>query len=255
MKIHSTLIAIAVLSLVPCAHPEQAQGKNREDVALLMEGLAAPELRDRVKAREALTKWAEKHPEQAKKLLLRNFLHSDEPEIRENCLLLLKPIAARDFGNFGEGYMGISMGNETMLQLPDGNEPCHGLIINTVTNGAPAEKAGLRAGDIIVSINDVTWKNPQTILDLRHGIQAKIRAVGAGKVAQIGIMRKKELLQIPVTLSRRPANLDQMPTRFLPNGGFRIDEEELARIVEEDKNSNAFFTEWLQFQLPEASAK
>ena len=249
------LVAIVIWLPLPLLYAEQAAEKLKEDLPSKLNGLTAPELKERVKARESLAKWAENHPEKAKELFLHHLRHSEDPEIRENCLVLLKQIATIDYGSFGEGYMGISMGNETMVQLPNSEEPLYGLSINSVTKGAPAEKAGLKPGDIIIAVNGHEWQKTQAILDSRNGIQAKIRAVGAGKVAQMSIWRQKQLLQIPVKLTRRPSNLDQVPTRFLPNGGLRIDEDDLARLVEEDKKSNAFFTEWLQLHLPEPDTK
>jgi len=203
----------------------------------------------RLAAHAALTNWAAKEHDAAKALFLDLMRTSQEPEIRERCLQLLRPIAAREYGNFGDGYMGISMGEEVPVPLPGQDKPCFGLMITAVTGDSPAAKAELKEGDVIVSINNHRWQQPQAVIDLDHGLSAKIRAAGAGSKPRFGIWRKKELIEVEVHLSRRPSNLEQLPMQILPNGGIRMDEKELKQLVEDEKNSNAFFTEWLDRQL------
>lgn len=217
--------------------------------------LLEPDRTARLEACNYLATWAEQQPDQAKARFLELMRKSEEPEIRERCLQFLKPIAAREFGNFGEGYMGISMGDVTMVQIPGEAQARCGLVINSISKDSPAEKAMLQPGDVIVSINQHRWQEGGTIIDQQQGLSAKIRAVGAGKTAKLGIWRKKELLQIEVLLTRRPSGIDQMEMQLMPNGGIRINEEELKRAVELEKNSNAYFSEWLQKQLKAEPAK
>ncbi len=202
-----------------------------------------------------LQEWVEKEPAAAKKILLMQLAQSTEPEIRERCLQLLKPIAVREFGNFGEGYMGISMGEATPTQVPGEAEPRCGLVISSITKDSPAQKAALQQGDVIIGLNQHQWKDPQSILDQRSGLSAKIRAVGAGKQAKVEVWRKEQLIQVEVLLTRRPGNIDQMEMQLMPNGAIRINEEELKKLVELEKNSDVYFKEWLTRQLAQEGAK
>ena len=203
----------------------------------------------RLQAVNFLTSWAKKDPVEAKKLFLELLLDSKEPEVRERSLQLLKPLAAQEFGSFGEGYLGVSMGMETLVNLPDEEKPCYGLTISAVTKESPAEKAGVIANDVLIAVGNMRWHDVQKIMDDKVGLSASIRAVGAGKATRIGVWRNNGLLWLDANLTRRPGNIEQMQFQLAPNGAFRIDEEELNKMVEEEKNSAAYFAEWLERQL------
>lgn len=231
----------------PDFSPASVQAKTQQ--------LQAAERAQRLEAVEFLTAWAEKDPDQAKKLFIGLLRDSKEPELRERSLQLLKSIAAREFGNFGEGYLGITMGVEVLVKIPDEEKPCFGLPITAVTGGSPAEKAALQVGDVIVAVGKTRWHQPQTLTDEKIGLSAIIRATGAGKTERFGIWRNNALVWVEVTLTRRPNNLELMQLQFAPNGGFKIDEAELKRMVEEEKNSDAYFEEWLQRAIQPATDK
>jgi len=203
----------------------------------------------RLQAVDFLTSWAKKEPVEAKKLFLELLRDSNEPEVRERSLQLLKPLAAQEFGSFGEGYLGVSMGMQTLVKLPDEEKPCYGLTISAVTKESPAEKAGVLANDVLIAVGKMRWHDPLKIMDDKAGLSAAVRAVGAGKPTRIGVWRNNGLLWLDASLTRRPGNIEQMQFQLAPNGAFRIDEEELNKMVEEEKNSAAYFAEWLERQL------
>jgi PDZ domain len=215
-----------------------------------VEKLNATDHAERVKAGKFLSTWSEKEPELAKKMFLSLWRESQEPEIRERSLQLLKPIAAREFGNFGEGFLGITMGVEILVKLPNNEKPCYGLQVSAVTKDSPAEKANIQPGDVIVRLNDHTWPETGQIIHETMGLSAKIRSISAGSTAKFGIWRSnKELLNIEAKLTRRPGNLENIPMQFMPNGGFKVDELELQKLAEEEKNSSAYFKEWLEREV------
>ena len=212
--------------------------------------LRATELADRKKACESLAEWAAKEPEQAKKQFLALLRESKDPEIRERSLQLLKPIAALEFGRFGEGYLGITMGNEVLVKLPNEDKPCYGLMVSVVTKGSPAEKAKIQVGDMIVAANGQKWWESQKIIDEKIGLSATIRVAGAGNRARFLIWRENNLYEHDAILTRRPGNLELIQLQLMANGGVKIDEAELQKMVEEEKNSGAYFAEWLNRQFP-----
>ena len=63
----------------------------------------------------------------------------------------------------------------------------------SVLSGSPADRAGLRYGDIIISVNGIE-------IDLDHPLPAAIGALSAGDTAELGVIRGDELLRIPVQL-------------------------------------------------------
>lgn len=225
------------------------------DAQQRLEMLASPQSEQRKKAREELSAWAEKDPDQSKQLFLQWMRESKEPEVRERCLQLLKPIAALEYGRFGEGFMGISMGPAVMVQLPGDEKACYGLLISNVSKGSPAEKAALVPGDVIVSIHGFQWRDSETIQDIDRGLSAKIRAVGAGNMAKLGVWRKGKLETIEVLLTRRPSGIEQLPMQLLANGGVKVDDKELQKMGDEEKNSSEYFAEWLDRQLQAQPAK
>ncbi len=107
-------------------------------------------------------------------------------------------------GQVSRGYIGVSIGDLTpalarQFKAPD----VSGALINEVEPGTPAEKAGLKAGDVIRTINGqkvdsasrlrsiVAGTNPQTEIDL-------------------GILRDGQSMTIKLELGQQPANMAQL---------------------------------------------
>jgi S1-C subfamily serine protease len=66
-----------------------------------------------------------------------------------------------------------------------------------VVAGSPAEKAGLRAGDIITSLNGTT-------LDATHTLDLMLGQMTPGQTATFGVLRDGQNLTLTVTLGTRP---------------------------------------------------
>lgn len=88
-----------------------------------------------------------------------------------------------EFGEVKRGMLGVQ-GGEVTSELAEalGYDATHGAFVSQVVPDSAADKAGLQAGDIIVSINQ---KDIATFGELR----AKIATLGAGKKVEIGIIR------------------------------------------------------------------
>ena len=80
------------------------------------------------------------------------------------------------------------------------------LVTNTggtqpaVTPGSPGEKAGIKAGDVIESINGIT-------IDQEHPLDALLVQFAPGDVVHLAVLRDGKIQTIDVTLGTRPANL------------------------------------------------
>jgi S1-C subfamily serine protease len=68
-----------------------------------------------------------------------------------------------------------------------------GVLVRSVSKGSPAEKAGLKAGDVILRVNDKTVEGPSDVA-------AIIRERGERKTVNLIVMRDKRELPITVTL-------------------------------------------------------
>lgn len=99
-----------------------------------------------------------------------------------------------EYGEVKRGVLGVQ-GGELTAELADafGYDTNHGAFINQVMPDSAAEQAGLKAGDIIVSVNG---KQIRTFGELR----AKIATLGAGKKVTLGIIRDGKANSVTVTL-------------------------------------------------------
>jgi serine protease Do len=79
---------------------------------------------------------------------------------------------------------------------PDGE----GILVREVNAGSAAEKAGVKAGDVITSLNG------ERIHDVAE-LRSKLAAAGEGKTAKLGVLRNKSSLaldvEIPAVKSKR----------------------------------------------------
>ncbi|CZF78334.1 MULTISPECIES: Do family serine endopeptidase [Grimontia] len=88
-----------------------------------------------------------------------------------------------EFGEVKRGVLGVQ-GGELTSELAEafGYETNHGAFVSQIVPDSAAEKAGIEAGDIIVSVNG---KEIRSFGELR----AKIATLGAGKDVELGIIR------------------------------------------------------------------
>jgi serine protease Do len=91
-------------------------------------------------------------------------------------------IDAEDIG----GQLGSFFG------APDGE----GILVRNVNSGSPAERAGLRAGDVITSFNG---ERVRSLGDLRQ----KLSSQNEAKTAKIGVLRNKSEISLTVELPER----------------------------------------------------
>jgi len=72
-----------------------------------------------------------------------------------------------------------------------------GVIINGVLSGGPADKAGVKPGDVLVAIDGKPVVDPQSVLNLVTGI-------APGSPARMKIKRKGQDVDLDVSVGRRP---------------------------------------------------
>ncbi len=104
-----------------------------------------------------------------------------------------------DRGKVVRGYLGVmiqDLGPRAVksLGLPDSR----GALVTLVEEGKPADEAGIRIGDVIVSVNGKAVAN---VNELRNAV-AGIRP---GKIVEVGIYRDGEKMTVELTLIARPA--------------------------------------------------
>jgi Do/DeqQ family serine protease len=128
-------------------------------------------------------------------------------------------------GNVSRGYIGVTIQPVTEeLAQSFGLKQAKGALVNSVIKGGPADKAGIRQGDVITGVNGNEVKDPSHL-------QRMVAEAGVGKVARISIFRDGKPLELSMTL----ANADSAPKRQSEQRGDLQQEGEadlLGLIVE-----------------------
>jgi len=108
--------------------------------------------------------------------------------------------------DFGEGMGTVTAGHPRLgidaediggqlgsfFGAPDGE----GILVRSVNSGSPAEKAGMKAGDVITSFNG---ERVRSLGDLRQ----KLAAQNDAKTAKIGVLRNRSEVTLSVELPER----------------------------------------------------
>jgi S1-C subfamily serine protease len=72
-----------------------------------------------------------------------------------------------------------------------------GAIIAGVLRGGPADRAGVKPGDVLTAINGAPVSDPQVMLHL-------VAALQPGSSARMQLRRQAQALEVEVTVGRRP---------------------------------------------------
>ncbi len=98
-------------------------------------------------------------------------------------------------GNVSRGYLGVTIQPVTEeLAKSFGLKQAKGALVNDVIKGGPADRAGVRQGDIITALNGREVKDPSHL-------QRQVAEAGVGKVAKISIFRDGKALELSITLA------------------------------------------------------
>lgn len=96
---------------------------------------------------------------------------------------------------FGITYQTINWQNAAQANLPVDN----GIYVTQVSAGGPAEKAGIQAGDIIVSIDGVK-------IDAQNAFSEVLFMHKPGDTIKVELLRDNKSVTVSLTLVERPAN-------------------------------------------------
>jgi len=101
-------------------------------------------------------------------------------------------------GKVVRGYMGALLQSVTPdLQAKFDLKNPHGAVVTEVKSGAPASKAGLKEGDVVVGINGQQ-------VDDANGLTIQVIQMAPGSVAHLDVIRNGNPTKIDVTLGTRP---------------------------------------------------
>lgn len=102
-------------------------------------------------------------------------------------------------GNVTRGWIGVepqNLSKELLVSL--GLPPnTNGVLLSGVLEGGPADRAGLKPGDVLMAVNN------QPITDVR-ALLNQVAQLGPGNDVNIKILRKGKELVLPVQIGKRP---------------------------------------------------
>ena len=101
-------------------------------------------------------------------------------------------------GSVTRGWIGVEA-QEMTVELANsfGLNEASGAMISGVQRGSPADTAGVRPGDILISVGGKPVKDPQVMLDL-------IAALKPGDQVPFKLLRKKTPYEAEIRIGKRP---------------------------------------------------
>ncbi len=196
----------------------------------LVEALASEEFKDREQAQLDLGRWAEGQADRGESWLLREMDMAEDPEIRLRLRVVLRQMVVGQHQKEGPGYIGIRMA-PIELVVPGDPAPRGGVRILAVEGDTPASRAGLRAGDVIVALDQLTWKGDGALKSFAE----EIKRHKPGTAIELSILRDGSLKKMPVVLGPRPLSLPEI------GGPMPAEDAELL----EERAREALFDRWL----------
>ncbi|RQW62947.1 Do family serine endopeptidase [Vibrio viridaestus] len=148
------------------------------------------------------------------------------------------------YGEVKRGMLGVQGGEVTSeLAQAMGYDSSKGAFVSQVVPDSAADKAGLKAGDIITSINGKT-------IDTFAELRAKVATLGAGKKVTLGVLRDGDEKTFDVTLGEQTETKTQADDLHEGLAGAELanttpaDKIEGVKVVDVQKDSLA-----AQYQL------
>ncbi len=108
----------------------------------------------------------------------------------------------REKGRVSRGYLGINIQNlDYDRAAAFGLENAEGALVTRVVADSPAEKAGLKHGDIVLSVDGRPVRETRDLIDY-------VSAQGPGKQVELGVLRDGKRVSRKVDLTERDASDD-----------------------------------------------
>ncbi len=119
-----------------------------------------------------------------------------------------------EYGKVNRAYLGISMNLvdiDAAMARALGMESPEGVLVNGVTDGTAAERAGIREGDIIIMVDDTPIRN-------NSHLQVVISSYRPGEQHRITYLRNGRERTVTVTLDELPVELAEANQENAPTG-------------------------------------
>ncbi|GEM_PF-1251349 len=210
----------------------QREGRDVEETAFPFEEtllrLGHEDFQIRREAQEALLAWGREDLEAGIERIHEVFRRTEDPEIRLRAREVLKRLVIEKQPWGGQGYLGIQMQAAQVKGEKGKLRPA--ILVTEVREGTAAEEAGIRVGDMILAVDELTFQG----VDARLPFGDYIKSRKPGDLVVLSIRRNEEDLKVRSGLRRRSPMLD----RITPWGGQ-------LQLPEQSELDEADFREWL----------
>jgi serine protease DegS/serine protease DegQ len=101
-------------------------------------------------------------------------------------------------GSVTRGWIGVEVQEITPALAESFRlEDARGTLIAGVLRGGPADRAGVKPGDVLVAINEAAVSDPQVMLNV-------VAALAPGSSAKVRLRRQAQNLELTVAVGKRP---------------------------------------------------
>ena len=139
---------------------------------VLVTGLGADDFKERENSQKKLLEWATKEKKSPAVAFYQLFKKSEDPEVRQRCYEILKGLSDRDYLKDGKGFLGITMLPDNVV-LPGEEKPRAAVKITNIVKNGPAEKFGLKIGDVIIALDGKKFEDGDATKEFSRLITAK----------------------------------------------------------------------------------
>ena len=141
-------------------------------------------------------------------------------------------------GKVSRAWIGVSLQPITQdLAKSLGRSDTHGALVASVVPKAPADKAGLKPGDVIEKIDNETMGDS-------HDVQRTVLLKSPNTKIMLAVRRDDKLLSVPLSTAERPANLraeadddddgDQGQAGAVQGGGLGLNLQQLTPQIAQE---------------------
>lgn len=157
---------------------------------------------------------------------------------------LAKPVVMQlaEFGKTRRGWLGVKIQTVTD-EIADGLglKNVHGALVASVTPGGPAEKADIKAGDVIIEFNgqtlDAMRQLPRIVAETPIGKDAALKLIRDGKIittsVKVGELEKAEADGI---IEKADAEKDGKPVKGTDLSGLDVTVSNISPLLRETYN-------------------
>jgi len=109
----------------------------------------------------------------------------------------------KNAGKVTRGWLGVVIQNvDENLAKSFGLDRAEGILVSEVQSGSPADKGGIKQGDVIITLNGTTLKD---VADLRN----RVALLSPDSTAKLDVIRNGKTISVNVKIGERPNDLSQ----------------------------------------------